>query len=62
MLQLFLRGFGGAGVVLGSLGGTCFGASNGVFSLMLRPVCVVVVVLVWCYDRSATHVSVLATT
>ena len=38
--------FGVAGVVLKSLGDACLGVSNGVFSLKLQPVCVVLVLLV----------------
>ena len=61
MLALaFFRGFSDAGVVLCSLGDACSGGSNGVFSLMLHPFCVLLVLLVWCCDHSAVHVPVLA--
>ena len=53
---MFLRGFGVAGVVAWSLGDACFGVSNGVFSLKLQRICVGLVLLVWCYDRSAMYV------
>ena len=55
-----LRGFGGAGVSLWLLGDACSGPSNVVFSLLLHLVCVVLVLLVWCYNRLASHVSLLA--
>ena len=55
-----LRGFVVARVVLWSHGGACFVVSNVVFSLMLQRFCVVLVLLVLCYDRPAVHASMLA--
>ena len=39
---------------------TCLGLSNVVFLLRLQCFCVILVLLVLCYDRSAMHVSLLA--
>ena len=47
-------------MVLCYFGDACLGVSNVVFVLVLQPFCVVLVVLVWCYARSAIYVPVLA--
>ena len=42
-----------------SFGGTCVVARNVVCLLTLQRLCAASMLLVWCYDRSAAHASVL---
>ena len=55
-----MRDLGVVGVVLRSFVDACLVGSNDMCSLKLQLVCMILVWLVLCYDRSATHVSVLA--